>query len=281
METRFLQCGQKLISLERPIVMGIVNTSPDSFYNKSVSHSENDFLTKVEVMMQDGATIIDLGGSSSRPKAHILSEEEEWNNVEKYIKVFVKQFPDKILSLDTYRSSIARKGLDLGVKMINDIHAGTYDLKMLELLEEYQVAYCMMHMRGEIGSMMKAEFLQYDDVVSDVIKYFVLRLQELQKSIKLNIVIDPGFGFSKTMTQNYDLLRHLSSFQILDKPILVGLSRKSMIYRLLDSDPEHALHGSIAATTVALIGGANIIRTHDVKATSDVIKIFEMWKSRN
>lgn len=275
----FWTVGTRVLSLDMPIVMGIVNLSPDSFYGLSRVESHQDFLFKVERMIHDGASVIDLGAASSRPHASLISEEDEWALLESYIREFRFNFPDTLLSIDSFRSSIAKKALDLGANIINDIKAGSYDDKMFDIIAEYNAGYIMMHMREMPSSMNHEHNLIYGNISSDIIHYFSHRLHEAKIKNVLHCAIDPGFGFSKSVDQNYVLLRELNAFQILDKPIVVGISRKSMIYKILECEPEQALSGSLAATMLALIGGANIIRTHDVKSCHDIIKIFNKYNA--
>jgi len=269
--------GDRVLDLASPKVMGIINATSDSFYANSRVGGISAFLKKAEQMISEGAYIIDLGAFSSRPTAKVIEEAVEWSILEPLIQAFITEFPQIPLSIDTFRSNIAEKSLDCGVRMINDISAGQWDATMYQKVHKYNAAYIMMHMRGAIGAMMEAEHLVYENIISDIATFFANQIHLAAQNQLTNIIIDPGFGFSKTRSQNYQILKNLSSFHFLAKPILIGISRKSMIYKLLDSSPEEALHGSNAASILSLIAGASIIRTHDVKETLDGIKIFNAW----
>ncbi len=271
--------GDRLLDLASPKVMGIINATSDSFYSNSRVSDTSAFLRKAEQMIDEGAYIIDLGAFSSRPSATVIEEEAEWSILESLINAFIAEFPQTLLSIDTFRSNIAERSLDCGVRMINDISAGQWDDTMFQTVQKYNAAYIMMHMRGTIGAMMDAEHLVYENIIADIATFFANQIHLAKQHQLTNIIIDPGFGFSKTRAQNYQILKNLSSFHFLSKPILIGISRKSMIYKLLDSSPEDALHGSNAASILGMIGGASIIRTHDVKETLDGIKIFKAWNN--
>ena len=270
--------GDRILDLASPKVMGIINATSDSFYANSRVDGTSAFLKKAEQMISEGAYIIDLGAFSSRPTAKVIEEAVEWYILEPLIQAFITEFPQIPLSIDTFRSNIAEKSLDCGVRMINDISAGQWDVTMYQKVQKYNAAYIMMHMRGAIGAMMEAEHLVYENIIADIATFFANQIHLAAQNQLTNIIIDPGFGFSKTRSQNYQILKNFSSFHFLAKPILIGISRKSMIYKLLDSSPEEALNGSNAASILGLIAGASIIRTHDVKETLDGIKIFNAWK---
>lgn len=259
------------MDLVTPKVMGIVNLTPDSFYEGSRRQKENEVLKLVEKMLSDGVDIIDVGGYSSRPGASDVSETEELSRTVDAIVQIKKEFPDSVLSIDTFRSNVAREAVSAGADLVNDISAGHLDDQMMSTVAELNVPYIAMHMRGTPQNM-KAN-TDYDDLMKEVMSYFshVIELSN-QLGIK-DLIIDPGFGFAKTIEQNYYLLNHLEHFRWLDRPILVGLSRKSMIYKPLHLTADKALNGTIALNTVALVKGAGILRVHDVKEAVETVKL--------
>ena len=268
-----MRIGDKLIDLSSPIVMGIINVTPDSFYSRSRSTNQKEILLKVEGMLQDGATIIDIGGYSSRPGAEKITQKEEINRIAPVLESVRKSFPDKIFSLDTFRSEIAAFGLEAGIDIINDISGFSIDPKLPEVIAKYKAPYILMHMRGTPQTMNKNT--NYDNIFKEMVFYFTEKIRLLQEKGVTDIIIDPGFGFSKTMEQNYFLLNNLQHFQLLNKPILAGLSRKSMIYKKLGITAEESLNGTIALNTLALSKGAKLLRVHDVKEAVELIKIME------
>ncbi len=251
--------------------MGILNITPDSFYAGSRIGNLDDVIKKAETMLSEGAEILDVGGYSSRPGAIDVSESEELKRVVPVMEALRKKFPDAILSIDTFRSEVAQSALYAGADMINDITGGDGDANMYAVAAHSKVPYVMMHMRGTPQTM--NQLTQYDDLVSEMIDYFHVRLEKLKQAGVKNVIIDPGFGFAKTVAQNFELLSKLDSFRILEKPLLVGLSRKSMIWRTLETTPEHALNGTSVLNTLALLKGASILRVHDVKAAREVITL--------
>jgi len=263
--------NDKLIDLSTPVVMGVINITPDSFYSGSRSTLEKDILSKVNDMLKSGATIIDLGGYSSRPGAENISSTEEIGRVIPAIESIRTHFPDTILSLDTFRSEVANAGLNSGANMINDISGFQIDPKIVDVVAKHKVPYILMHMIGTPQNMQKN--IHYDHIFNDLIKYFSLKISHLQDKGVKDIIIDPGFGFSKNIEQNHFLLNNLEGFQILDKPILAGLSRKSMIYKKLGITPEESLEGTIALNAIALSKGASILRVHDVKEAVDLVRL--------
>ena len=266
-----MRIGDKLIDLSTPIVMGIINVTPDSFYSRSRSTNQKEILLKVEGMLQDGATIIDIGGYSSRPGAENITQKEEINRIAPVLESVRKSFPDAIFSLDTFRSEIAAFGLEAGMDIINDISGFSIDPKLPEVIAKYKVPYILMHMRGTPQTMNKNT--NYDNIFKEMVFYFTEKIRTLQEKGVTDIIIDPGFGFSKTMEQNYFILNNLQHFQLLNKPILAGLSRKSMIYKKLGVTAEESLNGTIALNTLALSKGAKLLRVHDVKEAFELIKI--------
>ena len=266
-----INCAGKLIDLSIPKIMGILNITPDSFYDGGRYNSDKKILDHVEKMIIDGAVFIDIGAYSSRPGGVDIDENEELKRIIPALELVNKKFPEIIISIDTFRSKVAEACLNSGASIINDISASQLDEKMMETIAKYNVPYIIMHMKGNPQNMM--DKTNYDDMLQEMIKYFSKKINQAI-SYKINdIIIDPGFGFAKNIKQNYDLLNHLDLLKILDKPIMVGVSRKSMIYKSLDSTPEEALNGTTVLNTVALIKGASILRVHDVKEANECIKL--------
>lgn len=266
-----INCKGKLIDLSRPKVMGILNVTPDSFYDGGKFKSDQEILNQVELMLMEGATFIDVGAYSSRPNAKHISLEEELTRLLPILNSILVHFPEALISVDTFRSTVARESIDAGACMINDISAGSMDENMFETIASLQVPYIIMHMVGTPQNMQKNT--SYKDLVQEVIYYFSEKIFELRKLGVNDIILDPGFGFSKTLDQNYDLLTKLECFTFLDLPILTGMSRKSMLYNLLDIKPEEALNATSVVNAIALQKGANIIRVHDVKEAIETINI--------
>jgi dihydropteroate synthase len=253
--------------------MGILNVTPDSFYSKSRIQSEEDILNRCEAILSEGGSIIDIGGYSTRPIAEAVSENEEKERLFWALEIIKKQFPEAILSVDTFRASIAEAVIkDFGVDIINDVSGGTLDANMFEVIAKYNVPYILMHMRGTPQTMQS--LTEYDNFMEDIMHFFAEKIRDLTAMGVSDIILDPGFGFAKTSEQNFELLRELSNFRIFDRPILAGLSRKSMLYKCLNTDAEHSLTATIAANTLALAGGASILRVHDVKEAVETIGIF-------
>lgn len=252
--------------------MAVINTTPDSFYKNSRSQSEKDLLYLVENALNAGADWLDIGGVSTRPGSSYVDMDEERNRVIPAIQVLKKEFPEAILSVDTFRSEIAREALDFGASIINDVSYGA-DEKLLTLCAERNVPYVLMHLRGTPDNMMQNT--NYEHVVGDVYRELFNKQKELIQLGLKRLIIDPGFGFSKTLEQNYQLIHELDFFKNLNAPLLVGISRKSMIYKLLNTDADAALNGTTALHTVALLKGADILRVHDVKEALEVRKIVE------
>lgn len=265
-----IRIKDKLIDLSTPIVMGIVNCTPDSFYISSRA-SENEAITKIEQMISEGALMIDIGGYSSRPGAKQISISEEISRIESVFEKSTKLFPEVIFSIDTFRSEVAKVALDNGANLINDISGFEIDPNIANLAAEFKVPYILMHMKGTPQNMQQN--ISYKNLFGDITKYFSNKIDLLKNKGVHDIIIDPGFGFSKTIDQNYELLNHLDSFSFLNTPILVGLSRKSMIYNKLGVSPEESLEGTIALNAIALSKGASILRVHDVKEAVQLIKL--------
>ena len=262
-----------LIDISTPVVMGILNVTPDSFYAKSRIDSHNSLLYKAEKMLEDGAMILDIGGYSTRPNAKDISWQEELLRIIPAIERLTKTFPEAYISVDTFRSNVAQVALDTGACMVNDISGGTLDANMFQTVAKNKAAYVLMHMKGTPQSM--TQMTQYNHLIIEVIDFFLQQVKKLKKLNINNIIIDPGFGFAKTIAQNYEILKNLQSFQQLKLPLLAGLSRKSMIYKPLGISSEEVLNGTSALNMIALMNGAQILRVHDVKEAVEVIKLYK------
>jgi dihydropteroate synthase len=267
-----INCKGQLIDLSAPKVMGILNVTPDSFFDGGKYKDENSILTQAERMLSAGAGFIDIGGYSSRPGGDFVSEAEELHRVVPIVELILKQFPDTLISIDTFRSEVAKQSVSAGAALINDISAGKLDENMLPSIGALGVPYIMMHMRGNPKTMQ--QLTTYENLVKDVISYFAERISEAHAEKINDIIIDPGFGFAKTREQNFQLLNNLELLQILDKPILAGVSRKSMIYKTLNTSSEQALNGTTALHMVALQKGAKILRVHDVKEAMECVTLY-------
>lgn len=275
-----LKLNNRLIDLSVPVVMGIVNVTPDSFFAKSRVGSDRHLLSKVEQFIEEGAAIIDLGGYSTRPNAENISIEEEIRRLSDALSSIRKKYPEIPISIDTFRSEVARELVaEFGVQMINDISGGTLDPLMFETVADLKVAYVLMHTRGTPETM--TSLTQYDNLISDVFSFLTKRVAQLRMFGVNDVVIDPGFGFAKTLEQNYKLLSSLSYFHEIGCPVLAGLSRKSMIYKYLETDPEHALNGTTALNMAALMEGASILRVHDVKEAVETIRLFDFLRDNS
>lgn len=269
-----LRSKGKLLLLDKPMVMGILNVTPDSFYEESRLQNESSAILKLsEKMLLDGADILDIGGYSSRPGAAEVSEEEELERVIPAIKKISKEFPEAILSIDTFRSKVAKEAILNGAALVNDISAGTLDSDMLATVGNLDVPYIAMHMKGNPKIMQT--MTDYENIIMEMMRYFSEKLNECKKSGIKDVIIDPGFGFAKTLEQNYWILKNLSYFKTIQAPILVGLSRKSMIYKKLETTAENALNGTTALNMAALINGASILRVHDVKEAIETVKLYK------
>lgn len=265
-----INCKGELICFDTPKVMGILNITPDSFYAQSRT-TPAEVLRKAEQMLEEGATFVDIGGYSSRLNAQEVSPQEELQRVVPVVEALVKHFPDIRISVDTFRAEVARESLEAGACIINDISAGQIDPAIWEVVAHYQVPYIAMHMRGTPQTMQT--YTEYDKLTKDILYYFS-QVKDKARQLRINdLIIDPGFGFSKTLAQNYELMQQLALFKALECPILVGISRKSMIYKLLDTTPKAALNGTTVLNTFALLHGADILRVHDVKEAVECVKI--------
>lgn len=272
-----INTGNQLITTGKPLVMGILNATPDSFFEGSRCMTENLIENRIKQIIDEGGSIIDIGAYSSRPDAQHIDTKEEWRRLETALRILRDQYPDVITSVDTFRSEIAKRAVEeYGVNMINDISGGEMDRSMFATIGELKVPYIMMHMKGTPQTMQ--QHCDYNDLFQDIALYFSGKIEQLRELGVNDIIIDPGFGFSKTLEQNYELLAKLEHFSIFEHPILVGVSRKSMIYKLLDIKPEEALNGTSVIHTVALRKGADILRVHDVKEAVQCVEITEMMK---
>ena len=272
-----INCNGKLIDLSTLKVMGILNVTPNSFYDGGKHKEINSIIHQVDKMLSEGADFIDIGAYSSKPSAEFVSEMEEIKRLESIIKSLVDTFPNAILSVDTFRANVAKAAVENGVAMVNDISAGLLDDKMLETVAQLKVPYIMMHMRGNPQTMQS--LTDYNDIVKEMIFYFSERIQKARSFGISDIIIDPGFGFfSKTLEQNYEVLHKMELFSMLELPILAGISRKSMVYKVLESSPQEALNGTSVLNTIALQKGAKILRVHDVKEAVECIKLVSKLK---
>jgi len=263
----------RLIDLSEPKIMGILNVTPDSFYDGFKYTDETSIFKQVEKMVSEGADFIDTGGYSTRPGADDISEEEELSRVLPAIKIISKNFPAVVISIDTFRASVAQRAVDEGASIINDISGGDLDPKMFEAVASLQVPYLLMHMKGTPKTMVTEA--TYENLLKEILDYFHQKIFKLHRLGVKDIIIDPGFGFAKTVDQNFDLLNKLDRFEIFEKTIMVGLSRKSMIWRTLKTNPEGALNGTTTLNTIALMKGASILRVHDVREAKEVIQLVQ------
>ncbi len=259
--------------------MGILNVTPDSFFDGGKYVENENILKKVGKMLEEGADIIDIGGYSSRPSAKNVTEEEEMNRLFPCVELILKKFPETVLSVDTFRSGIAKKLLsDFNVAIINDISGGTLDENMITTMAEFKHAYyVLMHMRGTPQTMQQEENISYHNIVKDISDFFISKINEFNALGFSNIILDPGFGFAKTTEQNYELLKNLSKFCIFEKPILAGMSRKTMLWKTLECEPKDCLNATTVVNTMALMNGANILRVHDVKEAVECVKIYQQY----
>ncbi|HEY4618827.1 MAG TPA: dihydropteroate synthase [Flavobacterium sp.] len=271
-----INCKGQLIDLATPKVMGILNVTPNSFFDggkyKPGPSGEAEMLARVEKMLNDGATFIDIGGYSSKPNAEFVTEAEELDRIVPVVKSILKYHPEAVLSIDTFRSGVAAACIENGAAIINDIAAGNLDDKMLGVVAKYNVPYIMMHMRGTPQTMQT--LTDYDDIVKEILFYFSERVHEARSFGINDLIIDPGFGFAKTLDQNYEVLQKLELFQMLELPLLVGFSRKSMVYKPLNTSSKEALNGTTVLNTIALTKGAKILRVHDVKEAAEAVTLF-------
>lgn len=267
-----INCKGQLIDLSIPKVMGILNVTPNSFFDGGKYKNEDEIILQVDKMLFDGATFIDIGAYSSKPSAEFVSEQEEIDRIVPVIESILKHFPKTLLSIDTFRAEVAKISIENGAAIINDISAGELDEKMFAIIAQYNVPYIMMHMRGNPQTM--PSLTHYDDIIKEMLLYFSEKVKKA-RSLGINdLILDPGFGFAKTTDQNYDVLQKMELFNLLELPVLAGVSRKSMIYKTLNSTPQEALNGTTVLNTIALTKGAKILRVHDVKEAMECVTLF-------
>lgn len=267
----YINCKGQLIDFSTPKVMGILNITPDSFYDGGKRQTDREYLTHAENMLKEGATFIDVGAYSSRPGAADISVKEELGRILPVIHSLVAEFPEALLSIDTFRSQVARESIEAGAAVINDISGGSLDPEMMATVADLKVPYIIMHMRGNPQTMKSLN--EYDDLAQDILYYFSEKIAEARRHGISDLIVDPGFGFSKNISQNFELLSRLDLFKQLDLPVLAGLSRKSLIYKTLKTTPEQALNGTTTLNTIALLKGAHILRVHDVKEAVECVKL--------
>ena len=271
-----LNCRGKIIVIERPLVMGILNVTPDSFYQGHLAKPEAEIVSMVSQMIQDGADIIDVGGQSTRPGSERISTDEELNRVLPVIHLITKHFPQTVISIDTYNSQVAQAAVEAGASIVNDISAGEMDTSMLQTVAALHSPYICMHMQGTPQTMQQQPY--YKNVLTEILDYFIDKTAQCKKEGITDVIIDPGFGFGKNIEHNFSLLKHLAAFSILQLPVLAGLSRKSTVYKTLNTSADKALNGTTVLNTLALQNGASILRVHDVKEAKEAVTLFEAYK---
>ena len=267
-----INCKGILVDLSTPKVMGILNVTPNSFYDGGKYKNEIEILSQVEKMLIDGASFIDIGAYSSKPNAEFVSEQQEVSRIVPVVDLILKRFPETILSIDTFRSEVAKASIETGAAIINDISAGNLDDRMFEVVANYNVPYSMMHLRGNPQTMQT--MTNYEDIVKEMLFYFSEKVAKARSFGINDLIIDPGFGFAKTIEQNYEVFQKMELFNMLELPLLVGISRKSMIYKTLGNTIENALNGTTVLNTLALTKGAKLLRVHDVKEAMECITLF-------
>jgi len=267
-----LNCKGRLLVIDKPLVMGIINTTPDSFYDGSRFVGIDEIVATAEKMLDDGADIIDIGGQSTRPGSALISADKEMERVVPAIKAVANKFPQAFISIDTFYSDVAKAAVDAGATIVNDISAGSIDDKMIRTVAELKVPYILMHLKGTPQTMQQNAV--YENLTRELLDFFIAKTTELKNAGIVDIIIDPGFGFAKTIEQNFELLRYLSVFKMLDKAILIGVSRKSTIYKTLDVNAESALNGTTVLNTIGLMNGASILRVHDIKEAKEAVRLF-------
>ncbi|WP_394773357.1 dihydropteroate synthase [Flavobacterium sp.] len=274
-----INCKGQLIDLSVPKVMGILNVTPNSFFDGGKYKNEDEIVSQVDKMLSEGATFIDIGAYSSKPSAEFVSENEEIERIVPAIELILKHFPEALLSIDTFRAEVAKASIESGAAIINDIAAGELDDKMFDVIANYNVPYIMMHMRGNPQTMQG--LTQYEDIVKEVLFYFSEKVKKARSFGINDLILDPGFGFAKTTEQNYEVLQKMELLNLLELPVLAGVSRKSMIYKTLNNTAQEALNGTTVLNTIALTKGAKILRVHDVKEAVECVTLFEKMSSSN
>jgi dihydropteroate synthase len=272
-----INCRGILVDVSEPKVMGILNVTPNSFYDGGKFHQQDAALRQAEKMLSDGADFVDIGACSTKPNAEFVSEADEIARLKPVLEAIAKEFPKALISVDTFRAAVAEMAVKEGAAIVNDVSSGNLDVNMLPTIAKLQVPYIMMHSRGDAATMQN--LTQYDDLIKEILFYFSQKVAFARSLGIHDLIIDPGFGFAKTMSQNYHLLKNLSLFQMLELPILVGISRKSMIYKHLDISANEALNGTTVLNTLALSKGANILRVHDVKEAVETIQLYSIFKN--
>ncbi|MEO8239811.1 MAG: dihydropteroate synthase [Flavobacterium sp.] len=267
-----INCKGQLIDLSIPKVMGILNVTPNSFFDGGKYKNEDEIILQVDKMLSDGATFVDIGAYSSKPSAEFVSEQEEIDRIVPVIELILKHFPKALLSIDTFRAEVAKVSIENGAAIINDISAGELDEKMFAIIAQYNVPYIMMHMRGNPQTMQSQT--HYDDIVKEMLFYFSEKVKKARSLGIDDLILDPGFGFAKTTDQNYEVLQKMELFNLLELPLLAGISRKSMIYKTLNNSAQEALNGTTVLNTIALTKGAKILRVHDVKEAMECVTLF-------
>jgi len=267
-----INCKGELIDLSIPKVMGILNVTPNSFFDGGKYKNEDEIISQVDKMLSEGATFIDIGAYSSKPSAEFVSEQEEIDRIVPAVELILKHFPKALLSIDTFRAEVAKASIETGAAIINDIAAGELDDKMFDVIAKYNVPYIMMHMRGNPQTMQS--LTQYEDVIKEMLFYFSEKVQQARALGINDLILDPGFGFAKTTDQNYEVMQKMELFNLLELPVLAGISRKSMIYKALNITPQEALNGTTFLNTIALTKGAKILRVHDVKEAVECVALY-------
>lgn len=267
----FINCKGQLIDLSVPKVMGILNVTPNSFFDGGKYKNEGEIISQVEKMLSEGATFIDIGAYSSKPSAEFVTEQEEIDRIVPAVELILKHFPETLLSIDTFRAAVAKASIESGAAIINDIAAGELDNKMFDIIADYNVPYIMMHMRGNPQTMQS--MTQYEDIVKEMLFYFSEKVKKARSFGINDLILDPGFGFAKTTDQNYEVLQKMELFNLLELPVLAGVSRKSMIYKALGNTAQEALNGTTVINTIALTKGAKILRVHDVKEAVECVTL--------
>jgi dihydropteroate synthase len=270
-----LNCKGRLLVIDEPVVMGIINVTPDSFYSGSRQASADDALRNADKMLTEGATILDVGGQSTRPGSETIGVDEELQRVMPAIEAIIKRFPNSYISIDTYYSAVAKQAVKAGACLVNDISSGDLDSEMINIVAALHVPYIAMHMKGTPANMQ--QMAQYENVTREVLDYFIKKVEQCRVAGINDVIVDVGFGFAKTFQHNFQLLKDLSAFKILQKPLLVGLSRKATIYKTLQITAEEALNGTTVLNTIGLLNSANILRVHDVKEANEAIKLLAAY----
>ncbi len=271
-----LNCRGRLFAVDKPVVMGILNVSPDSFFDGGKFTEESSILEKAAELIAEGAQIIDIGAVSSKPGAHFITEDEEWKRLAPALELVVRHYPGTLISVDTWRAAIARKAIERGAHIINDISGGQFDVEMYSTVARLGVPYILMHIQGSPENMQHNP--NYADVVSEVFHYFSARIDQCRQAGIKDLIIDPGFGFGKTLEHNYRLLSHLSTFQTLGCPLLAGVSRKSMINKVLGITAAESLNGTTVLNTLALMHGAALLRVHDARQAREAIQLIQQYR---